>query len=293
MGIEWSMSSKRDTVRAMPRPDRSVTLPSVITLGSLLTLSIGVLGGCHAETSGVPVPLGAPPAGMSLIEGGRFQPGGEMSQNSWITVGSFFVDVTEVTVEAYAACVQTGRCDAQQVKGVTADGDKLLPNLACNYGAIGRERHPMNCVAWNEADGYCRAQGKRLPTYDEWEWAARSVAVLEHHPLATQGSSPWEGSESAFQPCWSGHEPRTGTCAVGSSPAGDPPGGGVKDLAGNVSEWTAAHQARPGTTPSASVAANLEIMQGVNWQDNGWYQGTAHPFPQSYRFASTGFRCAK
>jgi formylglycine-generating enzyme required for sulfatase activity len=229
---------------------------------------------------------------MVLVPAGRFQPGGEMSQNPFITVTSLFIDETEVTVSAYAACVQAGRCDALSVNAVPGQGSQLVASAECNYGARGRENHPMNCVDWNQANAYCRARGKRLPTNDEWEWVARSAAVAEHLPLASQGRSPWEQAESSFQPCWSGKERRTGTCTVGSNPAGDP-ALGPRDLPGNVSEWTAAHQPRPGSTNSATVAADLELIWGGGWQDSGWYQGTAHPFPQSYRSVTTGFRCAE
>ncbi|MFT6733521.1 MAG: sulfatase modifying factor 1 [Polaribacter sp.] len=33
---------------------------------------------------------------------------------------------------------------------------------------------PVTNVSWFSADAFCRAEGKRLPTVDEWEYVARS-----------------------------------------------------------------------------------------------------------------------
>jgi len=85
---------------------------------SVSIVAISLATSCRPEGSTVPKSIGAPPTGMVLVPAGRFQPGGEMSQNPFLTVTSLFIDETEVTVSAYAACVQAGRCDALSVNAV-------------------------------------------------------------------------------------------------------------------------------------------------------------------------------
>ena len=177
---------------------------------------------------------------------------------------SFELDVTEVTVDAYRSCVDAGTC------GAPAPGEN------CNWGLADRGNHPVNCVDWHQAAAYCRWTHKRLPTEEEWEVAARGVEGREF---------PWGNEPPNRQLCWA---PTSGghTCPVGSFPAGNNPEG-VKDLAGNVWEWTSSTYA-----PSNSS----RVTRGASW-DNGHasyvlasYRGR---YPVEYHDANLGFRCAR
>jgi formylglycine-generating enzyme required for sulfatase activity len=177
---------------------------------------------------------------------------------------SFELDVTEVTVDAYRSCVEAGVC------GAPAAGEN------CNWGLADRANHPINCVDWRQATTYCGWAGKRLPTEEEWEVAARGVLGRE---------VPWGNEPPGKQLCWG---PTSGghTCPVGSFPAGDNPEG-VKDLAGNVWEWTSSAYAP--SNPS-------RVARGASW-DNGHasYVRSAYRgrYPAEYRDADLGFRCAR
>lgn len=145
-----------------------------------------------------------------------------------VDLRTFFIDVTEVTVEAFRVWVEHGGF----IDAVTHPEN-------CNINAIGKDQHPADCVSEQAAVEYCAWVGKRLCTGDEWEKAARG----------TDGRSyPWGEAwppSCAYAvvreiilvpvellPSGCGTE---STMEVGSKPAGASPYG-VLDMAGNVGE---------------------------------------------------------
>lgn len=154
--------------------------------------------------------------------------------------GKVCAEVTEVTVAAYDRCVKAGICRA--VEPVMA---------ACNVGRPDRMEHPVNCLAWDDADTYCRAQGRRLPTAEEWEGLLRSNGVGGRH-------WPWFSGNPAGRTCTSGEgKGRERTCPVGSFPSGDS-GEGLKDLIGNVEELT--------STTDSSRGEEMRVVEGGNYR---------------------------
>ena len=192
-----------------------------------------------------------------------------------VTVSAFCLDVTEVTVSAYGTCVSSGVCSSEGL-GTQFWDSKNQGKGPCNWGVSGREKHPMNCVDWGQAGTYCHAQGKRLPSEEEWEWAARG---------GTEGRTyPWGNAEPDFQACWSGVSKRAGTCEVGSFAQGDNRWG-IHDLAGNVWEWTSSkyddtHRVDRGGSWFSDNPENLRAAYRI------WYE----PTTRSY---DLGFRCAR
>jgi formylglycine-generating enzyme required for sulfatase activity len=241
-----------------------------------------------AQAPWVSLATGSCPKGMAGLPGGTFKTGG--SGYPTVTMRSFCMDLTEVTADDYAACVRAGDCNDEHL------GD--APGV-CTYGQPGKGNHPVNCVDYYQATDYCASKCKRLPTQEEFQWAARGGPRATAFPWGNDEPDPDHG---CFVGCEDprhrgtplGHlahgcsNPRE-TCAVGSFPKGDAPSG-IHDLSGNVDEWTTSigHE---GTI----------VLAGGHWESEGYdvaagstaNGGTVNPFKRETGDYSehTGFRC--
>jgi formylglycine-generating enzyme required for sulfatase activity len=189
-----------------------------------------------------------------------------------VALAAFYLDVTEVTVAAYNACVRNGLCD----EAWTTEG--------CNAALPLRSNHPINCVDLYQAESYCRWQKKRLPSEEEWEYAARG----------TDGRSyPWGDATPQKRACFRGTNLAIeGTCAAGGYP-GDRSPFGLFDMAGNVSEWTASGFSANYAKPRKS---DLQVVRGGGWGDvepeylSAFARGRSS---RGMRASALGFRCAR
>ncbi len=201
---------------------------------------------------------------MALVPRGTYTTGHPKHE---ATIPALCMDLTETTADAYSACVKAGKCS----------GDNLKCSAQATYEAAGMGDHPIVCVDFAQANAYCAAQGKRLPSDEEWEWAARGGSA--GNPF------PWGKDTPKGKVCWSGEAPLTGTCPVGATPAGDNPQG-IHDLAGNVFEWT---------TSRYDKAGPMRVGRGGSWRDagpEGIKVTRAGPgFLARYRCGFLGIRC--
>lgn len=210
-------------------------------------------------------PKGPCPAGMVAVDGGTMAPPGQARAK----VPGFCMDRTEVTVDAYAACVKVGACRAED----------LECGNAATWAKKGLGNHPINCVTWAEAENFCREVGKRLPTEREWEWAARGGDRALPFP--------WGADAPGSRVCWDGEGNSEGkgkrktTCPVGSHPRSRS-ADGVEDLAGNVREWTATEHDRHRVLRGGSWGDSLPEFLDVGFR--GWNA-------PDERIELTGFRC--
>lgn len=88
----------------------------------------------------------------------------------------------------------------------------------------------MNCISYKEAEMYCTAVGKRLPTATEWEYAARSMNSEYYCPWA-----PPEDVSVDNPICKRGREPTLETHRV-CTYSDESTAQGLCDMASNVTE---------------------------------------------------------
>jgi formylglycine-generating enzyme required for sulfatase activity len=194
-----------------------------------------------------------------------------------VYVDGFWMDRTEVTNEQFARFVEaTGYVTVAERQPDPKDfpnvpRDKLVPGAGvftpsgCRPGEecrncdawwsyqkgacwrhpegpgssiVGREKHPVVHVCWEDAAEYAKWAGKRLPTEAEWERAARGGADRQRfywgNELTPGGkwmANIWQGNFPTQNTEDDGHR---GTAPVGSYPAN---AYGLHDMAGNVWEW--------------------------------------------------------
>ena len=195
-----------------------------------------------------------------------------------VNLSAFQIDEFEVTQGRYQECIDAGGC--------------FLPgtDTSCKWDPVGRADHPVVCVTWDQARGYCLWAGKRLPTEAEWEKAARGAAGQLY---------PWGNllptcNQSNFGDC------NDDTLPVGSVPNGKSPYG-AQDMAGNVYEWVndwygeAYYESGPEDDPQGPDSGTHRIMRGGAWGYEPVYLRSSNRGANEqavYRYP-LGFRCAK
>ena len=211
-----------------------------------------------------------PTGEMELVPAGPFKCG---KDNETVTLPAFYIDKTEVTNQAY-------------LEFHKAQGQPLPPDFPED-----KPDFPVVNVSIVDAHAFAKWAGKRLPTAQEWEKAARGA---DGHLL------PW------------GDNPDRARCNVGSKglrPATDFPDGaspyGALNMVGNA--WELVEQK---LTPSPEA---MEHFRGMGMKpppqaDEPWYMIRGLSFgmpmateaardyatvPARWTAADLGFRCAK
>jgi formylglycine-generating enzyme required for sulfatase activity len=227
----------------------------------------------------------SPKDGMVLV----FIPAGEFvmgdigennkSPRHKVYLDAYWIDITEVTNDMYAKCVQEGDCE-YSIKHAATD-------LHFNDPAYSND--PVVYISWESTVDYCRWAGRRLPTEAEWEKAARGVDKRKF----PWGNSPPDTSLLNY-------DNNVGdTSPVGSYPEGASPYG-VLDMAGNVREWVADwfngdyYKFSPLQNPFGPTLGDKRVLRGGSFIDNSQRVQVTTRFSHVPHSAglNRGFRCA-
>jgi len=235
-------------------------------------------------------PPGFVRGGFVRVEGGVFRPEGS---DRYVTVGGFDMAAHPVTQGEWFEIMGTnpGRFRGENLPVETvswfdavefANRKSLRAGLTPAYAIVGSGAG--RTVTWNR-----NANGYRLPTEAEWEFAARGGIVC-------RGNFAFPGSDFADDVAWHSRNSGGSTRRVGTL---RPNALGLYDMSGNVWEWVwdpdggRANADRTG--PAGASAGSFRVVRGGGW--NGpLFAG--NPAPRDRHLPSTarsdvGFRLVR
>ncbi|AEE54575.1 SUMF1/EgtB/PvdO family nonheme iron enzyme [Haliscomenobacter hydrossis] len=245
-----------------------------------------------AESLVPPKPSIIVPDHLVLVKGGTFQLGEDKTHP--VTLSDFLIAKNQLTFDEYDAF-----CKAT---------DRKLPDDR----KWGRGKRPVIYVNWFDAIDYCnwrsqqeglsqvyqvnkpqvnpnwQANGYRLPTEAEWEYAARGG-------VSSQGFT-YAGSNNVGEVAW--HDTNSGskTQPVGQKKTNEL---GLYDLSGNVWEWCwdwrVAYPSNASNDPKGPDTGSYRVLRGGSWSYSAGYCRIALRFSNdpydAYNYC--GFRLAR
>ncbi len=292
--------------------------PNVFLLVLLLTAGVA---GCTKLSTTEPDPV-IPPVvdqGMVRVDGGYFIMGSALGDANEkpihsVTVGAFSMDKYEITFEKWT----------EVRKWAAAHGYTDLPAGRNGFNPV-TENNPVTEVNWYDVVKWCNARsekdgfspvyytnsthttvyrtgehaiaaeavhwtanGYRLPTEAEWEYAARGGT----RPV----NMPYSGDSSIAIVAWYHVTSGNVTHHVGTR---SPNVFGVYDMSGNAAEWCwdwyGAYTSDSQSDPKGPAVGSYHLLRGGSFNTNDFscrifYRNYSYP---TYRYYNLGFRCVQ
>ena len=195
-----------------------------------------------------------------------------------INMPRFCMDVTPVTNDDYRNFIQSGNYHP-------TDTSAFLRHWKGGAPLPGTETQPVVFVNLEDADAYCKWAGKRLPTEQEWQYAAQGTDMRKY---------PWGNGMDSTRCNYNLNRPTdVRQFAGGASPFG------ILDMVGNVWQMT--------SDVYDNGSYYFTILRGGSYyhpKESIWYV-TGGPLPADHpemllllspglnRNATVGFRCVK
>lgn len=237
--------SYRNGIVVRPDPDFHRDMDRLIRL---LEQSIsGLMNYRRQESGGTKSPFPMSPTEMVKVPKGPFLYGDDKTRE--MIDHDYWIDKYPVTNEKYRAFIEAGGYESQRYWSEDGWKWRVAYSIAgpayWNDTKWNKVDHPVVGVSYYEAEAYAIWAGKRLPTEQEWEKAARGEDGREY---------PW-GKEFDKDRCNSEESDIGHTTPVTQYPNGVSPYG-CYDMAGNVREWCSSryHEMK-----------GLRVIRGGSW----------------------------
>lgn len=198
-----------------------------------------------------------------------------------VSLGSFQIDRTEVTIMAFAAFARrTGLVTAAEKAGGGFEfgaGWERRPGWTFRtpFGKQAEPDEPAVHISWSEAQAFCTDAGGRLPTRGEWSSAAYTEQrVNPKNGLVTHRTYPYPVGD---RPDGMNNN-RTSHVRVATTRRGV---NGLYDMGANAWEWLADRQGDDALTAGGSwwYGPEKTRAQGMQWK------------PADFYAVYVGFRC--
>ena len=228
---------------------------------------------------------------MARITGGKFLPlyGVESAR---VNVEDFLLDIYPVSNADFLKFVQKNP-DWSKSRAIKLFADERYLYHWKNDLTIGEEtlkNSPITNVSWFAAKKYCECQGKRLPTLDEWEYAAMADETMPDARI----------KETYNQKILSWYEtPKTYKNPVGSTFRNY---WGIYDLHGLVWEWTIdfntvliSGESRKDNETDRNLFCGSSALGATDLMNYAAFMRYAFrgSIKARYSIQNLGFRCAK
>jgi formylglycine-generating enzyme required for sulfatase activity len=241
-----------------------------------------------------PPPVRPAPANMVWVAGGTFQMGSESGESDEkpvheVTVKGFYMGKYEVTQREWFEVMGT---NPSYFKGENLPVEQVSWQEAieyCNRRSMKEGLTPCYRGSGNSITCDWKANGYRLPTEAEWEYAAKDGV---QNFLTTE----YAGSNSVGAVAWYDDNSGGSTHPVGTK-AGNALG--IYDMSGNVWEWCwdwyGDYNGRAQTDPRGPASGSNRVARGGSWIRAASYARSANrgDGAPSGRYSGLGFRLVR
>lgn len=210
------------------------------------------------------------PEGMVYVEGGTFQMGSNSGESDEkpvhsVTVSSFYIGKYEVTQKQWTEVMGSNPSHFQGDNLPVEDISWYQAVEFCNKLSQKEGLTPAYTINGRNVTCNWNANGYRLPTEAEWEYAARGGNKAKKRFFGGYKNN-YSGSNNIDEVAWYSSNSGSKTQAVGTKKANEL---GIYDMSGNVWEWCwdwyGSYSSGAKTNPRGSSSGSRRVLRGGSW----------------------------